>query len=87
MHFVVQVLLEALLDAIGPAAAPMDSSALLNGLVEVQTQLELLYRVPFLTPAYKVTMMQQQQDKHIEEANLLWRRRFGEGAWNNYLMT
>ena len=53
----VQVLLEALLDALGSTATPTDPSALLNGLVEAQTQLKLLHKVPFLTPSHKVTMM------------------------------
>lgn len=66
----VQVLLEALLDAVGPTMVPTDSSALLNGLVEAQTQLKLLHRVPFLTPTYKVTMMRQQQAEQVKEEDL-----------------
>lgn len=54
----VQVLIRTLLDTVGAASAPIDSPALLNGLVDVQsaTQLMLLQKIPFHVPTYKVTV-------------------------------
>lgn len=58
LPYFMQVLIRTLLDTVGAASAPIDSPALLNGLVDVQSapQLMLLQKIPFHVPTYKVTV-------------------------------
>lgn len=62
---IVQTLLQALLDVMDAPLAPIDSPALLNGLVDAPVQrtpwLKLLQEIPFQTPTYKVTGQQAMQ--------------------------